>query len=129
MAKGKLTDKERAFIDTYLTNGFRKEQAYLSVWNCAESTAHGQAYYTFNRPEVQEYLEKRKAEIYHNVSVDAEMVMSKLAEIAFSEKGDSDYTTKDKLKALDLLQKQLGLQKQKLEADIDGKTEINIQID
>lgn len=127
MAKGKLSDKERAFIDTYLTNGFRKEQAYLSVWNCAQSTAHAQCYYTFNRPEVQEYLEKRKAEIYHNVSVDAEMVMSKLAEIAFSEKGDSDYTTKDKLKALDLLQKQLGLQKQKLEADVNTDIVINIE--
>lgn len=127
MAKGKLTDKERAFIDTYLTNGFRKEQAYLSVWNCAQSTAHVQCYYTFNRPEVQEYLEKRKAEIYHNVAVDAEMVMSKLAEIAFSEKGDSDYTTKDKLKALDLLQKQLGLQKQKLEADVNTDIVINIE--
>ena len=76
---------------------------------------------------MQEYLEKRKAEIYHNVSVDAEMVMSKLAEIAFSEKGDSDYTTKDKLKALDLLQKQLGLQKQKLEADVNTDIVINIE--
>ena len=127
MANGKLTDKERAFIDAYLTNGFRKEQAYLSVWNCAKSTAHVQCYLTFKRPEVQEYLEKRKAEIYHNISVDAEMVMSKLAEIAFSEKGDSDYTTKDKLKALDLLQKQLGLQKQKLEADVNTDIVINIE--
>ena len=55
------------------------------------------------------------------------MVMSKLAEIAFSEKGDSDYTTKDKLKALDLLQKQLGLQKQKLEADVNTDIIINIE--
>ena len=127
MAKGKLTDKERAFIDAYLTNGFRKCDAYMSVWNCAYSTAHTQCYITFKRPEVQEYLEKRKAEIYHNVSGDAEMVMSKLAEIAFSEKGDSDYTTKDKLKALDLLQKQLGLQKQKLEADVNTDIVINIE--
>lgn len=127
MAKGKLSDKERAFIDVYLTNGFRKADAYMSVWDCAESTARTQAYITFKRPEVQEYLEKRKAEIYHNVAVDAEMVMSKLAEIAFSEKGDSDYTTKDKLKALDLLQKQLGLQKQKLEADVNTDIVINIE--
>lgn len=127
MAKGKLTDKERAFIDTYLTNGFRKSEAYMSVWNCAFSTARTQAYITFKRPEVQEYLEKRKEEIYHNVAVDAEMVMSKLAEIAFSEKEDTTYTTKDKLKALDLLQKQLGLQKQKLEADVNTDIVINIE--
>lgn len=127
MAKGKLTDKERAFIDTYLTNGFRKEKAYIEVWGCAESTAHVQAYKTFKRPEVQEYLEQRKAEIYHGVGIDAEMIMCKLAEIAFSEKEDCYYTAKEKLKALDLLQKQLGLQKQKLEADVNTDIVINIE--
>ena len=127
MANGKLTDKERAFIDTYLTNGFSKEKAYLSVWNCQESTAHAQAYYTFNRPEVQAYLEKRRADIYKGITVDAEMVLNKLAAIAFAAKGDSQYTTKDQLKALDLLQKQLGLQKAKLEAEVNTDIVVNIE--
>ena len=127
MAKGKLSEKERAFIDTYLTNGFRKKDAYLAIWNCAESTARTQAYYTFNRPEVQEYLNERKADIYKGITVDAEMVLNKLAAIAFAEKGDSQYTTKDQLKALDLLQKQLGLQKAKLEAEVNTDIVVNIE--
>ena len=53
MAKGKLTDKERMLVDTYLTNGFSKANAYLTVYGCAESTAKAQSYYTFNRPEVK----------------------------------------------------------------------------
>lgn len=127
MAKGKLTDKERMLVDTYLTNGFSKANAYLTVYGCAESTAKAQSYYTFNRPEVKQYLEKRRKEIYDNACIDADVVMSKLVEIAFSPKEDKYYTTKDKLKALDLLQKQLGLQKQKLEADVN--TDINIVIE
>ena len=47
--------------------------------------------------------------------------------MAFAEKGDEDYTANIKLKALDLLQKQLGLQTQKVEADIS--TDINIVIE
>ena len=127
MAKGKLTDKERAFIDTYLTNGFRKKDAYLAIWNCAESTAMTQAYHTFNRPEVQAYLEQRRADIYKGITVDAEMILNKLAAIAFAAKGDSHYTTKDQLKALDLLQKQLGLQKAKLEAEVNTDIVVNIE--
>lgn len=127
MAKGKLTDKERMLVDTYLTNGFSKANAYLTVYGCAESTAKAQSYYTFNRPEVKQYLEKRRKEIYDNACIDADVVMSKLVEIAFAPKEDKYYTTKDKLKALDLLQKQLGLQKQKLEADVN--TDINIVIE
>lgn len=127
MAKGKLTDKERCFIDTYLTNGFRKNDAYLAVWNCSESTAHNQSYKTFNRPEVQEYLIQRRNEIYNATAIDAQVIVSKLAEIAFAAKGDKDYNAQAQLKALDLLQKQLGLQTQKVEAEVS--TDINITIE
>ena len=46
--------------------------------------------------------------------------------MAFAAKGDADYSASIKIKALDLLQKQLGLQTQKVEADVNTDIIINI---
>ena len=46
---------------------------------------------------------------------------------AFSEKGDDYYNASSQLKALDLLQKQLGVQHQKIEADLHTDIVINIE--
>ena len=51
----------------------------------------------------------------------------RLSDIAFADKEDEYYTISAQIKALDLLQKQLGLQHQKIEADIT--TDINITIE
>jgi hypothetical protein len=51
-----------------------------------------------------------------------------LAEMAVAEKGDEDYSASIKLKALDLLQKQLGLQQQKIDAKVD-KTVIKVSVE
>jgi hypothetical protein len=53
-------------------------------------------------------------------------VALKLAEIAFADKEDEAYGPTSQLKALDLLQKQLGVQHQKIEADISTDIVINI---
>lgn len=52
--------------------------------------------------------------------------MEELTTIAFAAKGDKDYNANAKLKALDLLQKQLGLQTQKIQADVNTDIVINI---
>jgi len=51
----------------------------------------------------------------------------KLAEIAFAPGNDENYGATSQLKALDLLQKQLGIQHQKIEADVSTDVVINIE--
>jgi len=51
----------------------------------------------------------------------------KLAEIAFAPGNDENYGPTSQLKALDLLQKQLGIQHQKIEADVSTDVVINIE--
>ena len=48
--------------------------------------------------------------------------------MAFAEKGDDDYTASIKLKAIELIQKQLGLQSQKIEANVNQETTIVVDI-
>lgn len=49
--------------------------------------------------------------------------------MAFAEKGDEDYPANIKVRALDLLQKQLGLQSQKIEANVNQETTIVVDIE
>lgn len=53
----------------------------------------------------------------------------KLAEMAFADKDDEIYGPSVQLKALDMIQKQLGLQKQKIDANVDQTTTITVTID
>lgn len=125
-AKG-LTAKEKAFCEEFVANGCNASRAYQKAYDSTIEVARGTASRVLKRPIVKEYIQKLQKDAYEAAFINAERVAMKLAEIAFAEKGDDDYAASAQLKALDLLQKQLGLQTQKLEADVN--TDINIFIE
>ena len=77
-----MTEKQKLFAETYLANGFNAR--------------------------VAEYINKRREEIYDSLNVDATRVMQEIADIAFELKNDKNVASK--LKALELLSKNLSLQ-------------------
>lgn len=122
-----LTDNQKRFAEEYVFNGYNATQAYLKAYNTDNyGTANSEAYRLLRKPHVKEYVDKLLKESYEATLITAERVALKLAEIAFSEKEDKEYNASAKLKALDLLQKQLNLQHQKIDANICGDVEINI---
>ena len=107
-----LTDNQKRFAEEYVFNGYNATQAYLKAYNTDNyGTANSEAYRLLRKPHVKEYVDKLLKESYEATLITAERVALKLAEIAF---------------ALDLLQKQLNLQHQKIDANICGDVEINI---
>lgn len=124
-----LTKKEKAFCEEYIRNGCNASRAYQVAYNSTIECAYGTASRVLNRPIVKEYIEKLQKEAYDNALINAERIALKLAEIAFAEKSDEHYAASAQLKALDLLQKQLGLQQQhqKIEADVNTDIHINIE--
>ncbi len=122
-----LTKKERAFCEEYVVNGCNASRAYCKVYECCIEDARKRYCKTFRKPEVKEYITQLQREAFEAACINAERVALKLADIAFADKEDEIYGASAQLKALDLLQKQLGLQHQKLEADLH--TDINIIID
>ena len=123
-----LTAKEKAFCEEYVANGCNASRAYFKAYDCASiENARKEYCKVLKRERVREYIQKLQSDAYAAAFINAERVALKLAEIAFADKGDEDYGASAQLKALDLLQKQLGLQTQKVEADIS--TEINISIE
>lgn len=122
-----LTPKEKAFCDEYVLNGGNATRAYQKAYQCELSTANKDAWRVMKRERVKNYITALQKEAFSAACISAERVALKLADIAFADKGDTDYNATAQLKALDLLQKQLGLQKQKLEADVNS--DINIVIE
>lgn len=123
---GTLTKKERLFCEDYIkTNNATK--SYLNVYGGTYDSANANGYRVLRKVGIKEYIAELQKEAFANACITAEAVALKLKEIAFAEKGDTDYNATAQLKALDLLQKQLGIQRQKVEAEINS--DINITID
>lgn len=121
-----LTAKQHEFILQYLSNGYNATKAYEAAYESDYITANKNAYRVLNNPEVKRQIQEQQDKHYRSLEINAEHIAEELAAMAFAEKGDKDYSASVKLKALDLLQKQLGLQRQKVEADVN--TDINITI-
>jgi len=122
-----LTAKEQAFCNYYVFENLSATQAYLKAYECKLTTANNAGYQLLKKPHIKEYIATLQKQAFEAACISAEKVALKLNEIAFAAKDDKDYTVTAQLKALDLLQKQLGIQKQTLEADV--KTDITITIE
>lgn len=122
-----LTKKEKKFCEEYIANGCNASRAYEVAYGCNIEDARKRYCKTFRKPEVKEYIAQLQKEAFAEACITAERIALKLADIAFAEKNDEVYGASAQLKALDLLQKQLSLQTQKIEADVS--TDINIIIE
>lgn len=125
--KNGLTKKEKAFCEYYVIDGLSATQAYIKAYEAEYSVANKHAWEKMRSPLVKEYIEALQKQAFEAACISAERVALKLSEIAFAAKGDEDYNATAQLKALDLLQKQMGLQSQRIEADV--KTDITITIE
>lgn len=121
-----LTLKEQAFCEEYVLNGGNASRAYEKAYNCSIEDARKRYCKTFRKEEIKQYILKLQKEAFAAACITAERVALRLSDIAFAEKGDEIYNISSQLKALDLLQKQLGLQHQKIEADVNKEININI---
>lgn len=114
-----MTEKQKLFAETYLANGYNALNAYYEAFPEKASKKNKKPSYPYTllkEPEVAEYIKVRREEIYNSLNVDAIRVAQELATVAFAPKGDEVYNVTAKLKALELLSKNLGLQIQKTES-------------
>ena len=124
----KLTDKQKKFVDYYLSHfTYNVMEAYIQVYGDKGEKVKNkkQASQIFNMPAVKEYREAREKEILEEIGCNATFVARKLMEMASAQKDDQYYTPTIQTKALDLLQKQLGVQSSK--AQIDATLNATVQ--
>ena len=118
-----LTAIQRRFLEEYIKD-YNGTRAYMRACpNVDYETAKTTACHIMKKPEAHEYLDQLEKEKFKELRINAEHIATELAKIAFM---DDTASQKDKMKAMELLQKQLGLQQQKITADVS--TNINIEI-
>lgn len=126
MAKHKINPNSTAFCYEYVANGYKAIPAYLATYpNSTETSAKANSYRLLNYPEIKDLIREIQKERFEALNISAERIACELADLAFSDFDDNNSAT-SKLKALDLLQKQLGLQNQKVE--MNGEQRIILTI-
>ena len=128
MARSKLglTAKERAFCESYVRT-YNAGQAYMEIYDCKQSTALSDGYKILKRPAIIEYIKELQQALVERYADAASIILNELMQdiIYRDEAGNHSQTW---LKSVDLVQKQLGLQK--LKADIQAEqTVINVHIE
>ena len=124
--KGELTAKERAFCEEYVKS-YNAYQAYLDVYGCKPDTAKSAGWKLLYRPAIINYIKELQQALVDRYADAASIILNELMEDITFRDADNNHSP-TWLKSVDLVQKQLGLQK--LKADIQQEhTIININID
>lgn len=124
-----LTAQQTRFVEEYVSNGYKPSAAYLVAYNATVESAHKNASTLLKKPEVQSYMQFLQKDRIKAQGITAERILEELSQMAFAEKGDEHYNATVKLKAMDLLQKQMGLQKQQIKAEVEQNQEIRVTIE
>ena len=109
-----MTEKQKLFAENYLANGFNAREAYYSAFGENGNKQPSYPYTLLKNKEISDYIQKRREEIYNSLNIDATRVMQEIADIAFEPRNEKNVASK--LKALELLSKNLSLQTQKIES-------------
>lgn len=118
-----LTFKQKLFCEEYVAAGYQRQaECYMKAFPDASlATAKTESNKLLKREPILAYLRELQADRFKKLNVSAERIAEELSKMAFAEL-DENNTTASKARALELLQKQLGLQTQKVEADIKTTT-------
>lgn len=110
-----MTEKQKIFAEIYLSNGYNALNAYYEAFpeKAVKNKKPSYPYTLLKNPEISEYINNRREEIYESLKIDATRVMSEISDIAFEPRNEKNVNSK--LKALELLSKNLSLQTVKTE--------------
>ena len=100
----KLTEKQKRFCEEYLIDLNATQAAVRAGYS--EKTAFSIGVENLRKPLIQEYLQRLMQERSDRTRVSADKVLQELERIAMTE---TEITGKEKIKALELLGKHLGM--------------------
>jgi len=104
---GELTQKQKRFCEEYLVD-FNATQAVIRA-KYTKRSASSMGYENLKKPEIRTYISELVKARKLKTQVTADRVLEELAKIAFANEGEK---TGDKLKALDVLVKHVGINKE-----------------
>lgn len=116
----KLNPNQEVFVHEYLANGFNATLAYRKAYPEASlDSCRKNATRLKNKPYIKAEISRLMDEMLGEKDEIAKKVLMKLAEVAFAPKDDEHFVPGHQLKAAELIQKQLGLQTQNVNAKVE----------
>ena len=122
MNKIEITKKQKSFADEYLKDYNGKQAAIRAGYS--EKSAETQASRMLSYAKVAEYLGKRQIEKEKKIGITIEAIIEELREVGFGVVDGEKLKMNDKIKALELLGKHLGM----FSENKDKETEVNIMV-
>lgn len=101
-----LTDKQRLFIQNYLSNGFNATKAYMDAYECDYNTANTNGPRLLVNASIRTVIDAEIDSLLANKKELTKKVVDKYAEIAFDKDDSSDG---NRIRACDGLAKYLGM--------------------
>ena len=127
--KGKLTKRMEDFCQEFVNNNHHQAEAYLKVYKCKPNTASAAACKLMKNPLIIERIEQLEEEAWKRAAITPAKMLRELAKIAFADvDNDNGLTYSVKKDYFNLLQRQMGLDKQTIEAKVEVNN-INIDIE
>jgi phage terminase small subunit len=114
-----LNNKQQAFISEYLTDYNATQAAIRAGYSKRSASSIGEE--LLRKPEINNVIQVKREALAKANEVTAERITAELAKVAFTE------GSRDKVKALDILARMLGLIKSKTELSTPPGQPIQIQ--
>ena len=122
-----LTAKQKLYCQELVANGHKQQAAYMSAYpDASPATANVESSKLMKRDTIKDYIKELQHDRFEALNISADRIACELAKMAFADLDDTN-TTASKARALDLLQKQLGLQTQKVQASTEQSIKISIK--
>jgi phage terminase small subunit len=105
-----LTAKQQRFVEEYLVDLNATQAAIRAEYS--EKTARQQGQHLLTNIDIQEAIQRGKKELSEKTKITQERVINELAKVAFADAADNptaDLRYTNKLRALEMLAKHLGL--------------------
>lgn len=110
-----MTDKQKKFCDEYLIDLNATQAAIRAGYS--EKTAYSIGDENLRKPELQEYIQKRQKEGQERAEITRGEIIDQLKSIGFVDLDADNIKAADKIKALELMARMLGLDKPGTEND------------
>ena len=110
-----MTDKQKKFCDEYLIDLNATQAAIRAGYS--EKTANRIASENLSKLDIQEYIQKRQKEGQECAEITRSDIIDQLKSIGFVDLDADNIKATDKIKALELMARMLGLDKPETEND------------
>lgn len=122
-----LTAKQKLFCENYVSNGYKLQKAYMDAYpDASPETANVEQWKLMKREPIKAYIRELQHDRFEAMGMNADRIAKMLTDIAT----DPEASRTEQMRALELIQKQMGLQTQKVEAEVKTTViDINLEDD